>query len=90
MAPHKKAEPPCKEEPGIDCTPGDCTRACGACLSLLLSFTAIASLGVIAAASFWTAESMWRLVNNDDMLQATLCGNTLAAAKYGVTLEACS
>jgi hypothetical protein len=41
----------------------------------LMSLVAIASLGVIAGGSFWTAQSMYRVTSNDNNVRVILCGS---------------
>lgn len=61
------------EESGIECSPAACTKACGACLALLLSLTAVASLGVIAGGAFWHAQSVYRLTDNKHLVHVNHC-----------------
>ena len=64
-----------QDESGIECSPGACAQACGACLMFLMSLVAIASLGVIAGGSFWTAQSMYRVTSNSHRVNAILCSS---------------
>lgn len=46
---------------------------CGACLMFLMSLASIAALGVIAGGSFWTAQSMYRVTDNQHSVNVKLC-----------------
>ena len=79
----KTNKPPAyTEEAGIECSPGSCARACGACLALLLSLVAIAALGVIAGGTFWTAQSMYRVTDNHHTMKVKFCSSCGNSCTY--------
>ena len=60
----------------------------------LISLTAISALGVIAGGSFWTAQSMYKLTDNKNYMNAKFCSTSAASDELdtaigGVTLMAC-
>ena len=53
----------------------------------LLSLTAISALGVIAGGSFWTAQSMYRVTDNQHKVMVRFCSSVprLLGASYDAT-----
>ena len=52
----------------------------------LVSLAAVTSLGVIAGGSFWTAQSMYRITDNQHKVRTHLCSNTVGNS---MGLDAC-
>lgn len=64
---------PYAEEAGMECTPGGCAKACGACLVFMISLVGVAALGVIAGGAYWTAQSMYRVTDNEHSIKVRFC-----------------
>jgi hypothetical protein len=43
----------------------------------LMSLASIAALGVIAGGSFWTAQSMYRVTDNQHHINVKMCDHTV-------------
>lgn len=62
-----------QDDAGIECSPSGCAEMCGSCLMFIMTLAAIASLGIIAGGSFWTAQSMYRVTSNANTVRVVLC-----------------
>ena len=76
------------EETGIQCGPDIVARYFTSFIMFIISFAAIASMGVIAGGSFWAAQSMARLtdgVNRISLVRCCPAGTPLDLCDYAAT-----
>ena len=52
-------------EDTIECTPTGLAKGAAGCFMFLLSVIAVASLGVIAGGTFWTAQAMYAITDGN-------------------------
>lgn len=57
----------------MECSAGGCAKACGACLVFMISLVGVAALGVIAGGAYWTAQSMYRVTDNEHSIKVRFC-----------------
>ena len=78
-APRRLSSPPpplSATSEAIEIRLSTCLQTCSACLMLIVSMISIASLGVIAGGAWWTAQSLSRLTEGDDMITLVTSSGT--------------
>lgn len=76
------------EETGIQCGPDIVAQYFTSFIMFMISFSAIASMGVIAGGSFWAAQSMARVTDGAHRIQLVRCcplGTPLNLCDYAAT-----